>query len=125
MTKYLLRDRASYFREGIVDQVKAIGIKQMLSAPRFPWRRAYVERVIGTIRRECLDHIIVFSEEFLYQHLGTFIEYHHRSRTHLALKKIARHRDRCSRQRRGESSLSRKSADCIIATSVAPPELRT
>jgi transposase InsO family protein len=45
-----------------VAQVKAMGIKQVLSAPRSPWQRAYMERVIGTIRRKCLDHIIVFNE---------------------------------------------------------------
>lgn len=84
---YLLRDRDRIFGEHFVAQVKAMGIKQVLSAPRSPWQRAYVERVIGTIRRECLDHMIVFSERCLYQHLGRFIEYYHRSRTHLALEK--------------------------------------
>jgi putative transposase len=53
---YLLRDRDRIFGEDFVAQVKAMGIKQVLSAPRCPWQRAYVERVIGTIRRECLDH---------------------------------------------------------------------
>ena len=60
--QYLLRDRDRIFGKDFVDQVKSMGIKQVLSAPRSPWQRAYVERVIGTIRRECLDHVIVFSE---------------------------------------------------------------
>ncbi len=64
-----------------------MGIKQVLSAPRSPWQRAYVERVIGTIRRECLDHMIVFNERCLYRHLKSFVDYYHRSRTHLALEK--------------------------------------
>jgi putative transposase len=64
-----------------------MGIKQVLSAPRSPWHRAYVERVIGTIRRECLDHMIVFNERCLYWHLKSFVDYYHRSRTHLALDK--------------------------------------
>jgi transposase InsO family protein len=85
--RYLLRDRDRIFGHDFVEQVRAMGIKQVLSAPRCPWQRAYVERVIGTIRRECLDHIIVFSEGCLYQHLASFIEYYHRSRTHLALEK--------------------------------------
>ena len=68
-------------------QVKAMGIKQVLSAPRSPWQRAYIERVIGTIRRECLDHVIVFSEASLYRHLRRFVDYYHRSRTHLGLRK--------------------------------------
>jgi putative transposase len=55
--QYLLRDRDRIFGQDFVDQVKAMGIKQVLSAPRSPWQRAYVERLIGSIRRECLDHI--------------------------------------------------------------------
>jgi putative transposase len=85
--RYLLRDRDRIFGKDFVDQVKAMGIKQVLSAPRSPWQRAYVERVIGTIRRECLDHMIVFNERCLYRHLQSFINYSHRSRTHLALEK--------------------------------------
>ena len=68
-------------------QVKAMGIKQVLSTPRSPWQRAYVERVIGTLRRECLDHVIVFSEAGLTRHLGNFVEYDHQSRTHLSVQK--------------------------------------
>ena len=62
-----------------------MGIKQVLSAPRSPWQRAYIERLIGTIRRECLDHLIVFDERSLCHHLRAFCDYYHRSRTHLAL----------------------------------------
>ena len=68
-------------------QVKAMGIQQVLSAPRSPWQRAYVERVIGTIRRECLDHVIVFNERSLHRHLQAFVDYYHRNRVHLALEK--------------------------------------
>ena len=85
--RYLLRDRDRIFGHDFVEQVKAMGIKQVLSAPRSPWQRAYVERVIGTIRRECLDHMIVFNEGSLYRHLQSFVEYYHRTRTHLALEK--------------------------------------
>jgi putative transposase len=85
--RYLLRDRDRIFGADFVDQVKAMGIQQVLSAPRSPWRRAYVERVIGTIRRECLDHMIVFNERCLYRHLQNFVNYYHRSRAHLALEK--------------------------------------
>jgi transposase InsO family protein len=85
--RYLLRDRDSIFGPEFVKQVKAMGIKQVLSAPRAPWQRAYVERVIGTIRRECLDHVIVFNEGALYHHLQRFLSYYHRSRTHLSLDK--------------------------------------
>ena len=85
--RYLLRDRDRIFGKNFVDQVKAMGIKQVLSAPRSPWQRAYIERVIGTIRRECLDHLIIFNERCLLRHLKSFTHYYHRSRTHLALEK--------------------------------------
>lgn len=85
--RYLLRDRDRIFGADFVEQVKAMGIEQVLSAPRSPWQRAYVERVIGTLRRECLDHVIVLNERCLYRHLQNFVNYYHRSRTHLALEK--------------------------------------
>jgi transposase InsO family protein len=64
-----------------------MGIKQVLSTTRSPWQQAYVERLIGTIRRECLDHMLVLSERCLYRHLQSFTDCYHRSRTHLALAK--------------------------------------
>ena len=64
-----------------------MGIKQVLSAPRSPWQRAFVERVIGTIRRECLDHIIIINERSLRHDIQAFCDYYHRSRTHLGLHK--------------------------------------
>jgi transposase InsO family protein len=66
-----------------------MGIKQVLSAPRSPWQRAYVERVIGSIRRECLDHVIVFSEGSLRRSLTAYLSYYHQWRTHLSLDKDA------------------------------------
>jgi transposase InsO family protein len=56
-----------------------MGIQEVLSAPRSPWQRAYVERVIGTIRRECLDHVIVLNEASLYRHVKSFLAYYHES----------------------------------------------
>jgi putative transposase len=85
--RYLLRDRDRIFGQDFVAQGKAMGITQVLSAPRSPWQRAYVERVIGTIRRECLDHMIVFHERSLYRYLQEFLKYYHQNRTHLALEK--------------------------------------
>jgi putative transposase len=85
--RYLLRDRDRIFEQDFSDQLKAMGIKQLLSAPRSPWQRAYVERVIGSIRLECLDHVIVFNERSLCRHLRDFLDYYHRSRTHLGLER--------------------------------------
>jgi putative transposase len=87
--RYLLRDRDRIFGHEFVEQVKAMGIMQILSAPRSPWQRAYIERVIGSIRRECLDHLIVFNERSLKRHLQAYSDYYHRSRCHLALAKDA------------------------------------
>ena len=85
--RYLLRDRDRIFGYEFVNQVKAMGIQQVLSAPRSPWQRAYIERLIGSIRRECLDHFIVFNERTLKRHLSAYVAYYHTTRTHLALQK--------------------------------------
>jgi len=87
--RYLLRDRDGIFGGEFRKNVAAMGIKEVLSAPRSPWQRAYVERVIGTIRRECLDHMIVLNEASLYRHVKSFLAYYHESRTHLSLAKDA------------------------------------
>ena len=80
----LLRDRDGIFGQEFRKQVEDMGIKEVLSAPRSPWQRAHVERVIGTIHRECLDHLIVFNENSLCRHMTSFVAYYHRSRTHLS-----------------------------------------
>ena len=87
--RYLLRDRDGIYGDGFSEQIATFGIEQVLSAPRSPWQRAYVERVIGTIRRECLDHVVVFGPDSLQRHLRAFIAYYHRTRTHLGLAKDA------------------------------------
>ena len=87
--RYLLRDRDGIFGHTFVDQVTALGMSEVLSTPGSPWQRAYIERVIGTIRRECLDHVIVSTEPSLRHHLSRFVDYYHQSRTHLGLHKDA------------------------------------
>jgi putative transposase len=85
--KYLLRDRDAIFGDTFTRQAKDMGIQEVLGAPGAPWQRAFMERVIGTIRRECLDHVIVFNEASLYRHVKSFTTYYHESRTHLSLAK--------------------------------------
>jgi putative transposase len=85
--KYLLRDRDRVYGQEFRRQVEVMNIKEVLSAPRSPWQRAYVERVIGSIRRECLDHVIVFDEESLRRTLRSYFCYYHRSRLHLSSDK--------------------------------------
>jgi transposase InsO family protein len=64
-------------------------ITEVLTAPRSPWQNPFAERVIGTIRREFLDHVIVLSEGHLRRRLHAYLRYYHGSRTHLALEKDA------------------------------------
>ena len=73
--RYLLRDRDGIYGQEFRDQVTVMNIKEVLAAPRSPWQRAYVERVIGSIRRECLDHVIVLSEESLRRTLRSYFSY--------------------------------------------------
>jgi len=71
------------------DQLRALEIEQVVIAPRSPWQSPYVERVIGTLRRECLDHVIVLSENHLRRIVRQFLTYYHGTRTHLTLDKDA------------------------------------
>jgi putative transposase len=82
---YLLRDRDGIYGEAFVRRVKSLGMEQKLTAPRCPWQNPVVERLIGSIRRECLDHVIIFNARHLYQVLGDYLAYYHQSRTHRAL----------------------------------------
>jgi len=87
--KYVIRDRDKIYGAGFVRRVRAMGIEQVLTAPRSPWQNPYCERVIGTLRRECLDHVIVVGEQHLRRILRKYLEYYHGCRTHLALDKDA------------------------------------
>jgi hypothetical protein len=64
-----------------------MGIVEVITAPRSPWQNAYVERVIGSIRRECLDHLVIFNERHLRRVFTSYVDYYHRTRTHLSLDK--------------------------------------
>src|SRR5271166_1725680 len=88
LPRYLLRDRDAIFGLDFREQVRDMGIHEVLSTPRSPWQRAYVERVIGSIRRECLDHLIVLDETSLRRILISYFDYYHRSRTHLSLGRL-------------------------------------
>ena len=68
-------------------RVKGMGVEEVVTAPRSPWQNPYAERIIGSIRRECLDHVIIFSETHLRRVLSRYFRYYHRSRTHLSLRK--------------------------------------
>jgi|SRR5579863_679281 len=87
--RYLLHDRDSIYGEVFRQRVRRMAIREVLTAPRAPWQNPYVERLIGSIRRECLDHVIVFNEAFLRRTLKSYFQYYGHSRTHLSLAKDA------------------------------------
>jgi putative transposase len=86
--RYLLHDRDHAF-ERLETTAMAMGIEEVLTAPRSPWRNAFVERFIGSVRRECLDHVIVFNEAGLVRLMTLYRAYYEQSRTHLSLDKDA------------------------------------
>jgi len=85
--RYLLRDCDASYGSDFRGRVEAMGITEVITAPRSPWQNAYVERVIGSIRRECLDHIVIFNERHLRRVLSSYVDYYQRTRTHLSLDK--------------------------------------
>jgi transposase InsO family protein len=85
--RYLLRDRDASFGSDFRSRVEAMGITEVITAPRSPWQNAYVERVIGSIRREYLDHVLIFNERHLRRVLSSYVDYYHRIRMHLSLDK--------------------------------------
>jgi transposase InsO family protein len=87
--RFLLRDRDRIYGEEFRRRVAGMRIEEVMTAPHSPWQSPYVERLIGSIRRECLDHVIVLGENHLRRIMRSYIAYYHRSRTHLSLCKDA------------------------------------
>src|SRR5579864_9298875 len=87
--RHLLRDRDGAFGPAYTHRIRAMGIRDHPIAPRSPWQNAYVERLIGSIRREALDHLIVFDTAQLRRVLKNYASYYNRVRTHLSLRKNA------------------------------------
>jgi transposase InsO family protein len=83
--RYLLRDRDGVYGQAFRRRVRSMGLEQVIIAAQSPWQNAYVERLIGSIRRECLDHVIVLDEEHLRRVLRRYFSYYHCWRTHLSL----------------------------------------
>jgi len=83
--RYLLRDRDGVYGAAFCKRIRSMGIREVLIAPRSPWQNPFVERVIGSIRRECLDDVIVLNERHLKRMLKDYFDYYHGWRTHLSL----------------------------------------
>ncbi len=85
--RYLIRDRDRAYGTIFQARLRAMHIEEVLIAPRSPWQNPYAERVIGSIRRDCLDHVIVLDQSHLRRILKAYLTYYHQSRTHLSLEK--------------------------------------
>src|SRR5438874_7987805 len=108
--RYLLGDRDKSYGPAFRHRVRAMGV---ITAPRSPWQNPHAERLIGSIRRECLDHVIILNERHLRRVLSSYFQYHHDSRTHLSLVPY-------NLPRPATSLASQRLAVCTIAMSVEP-----
>jgi len=87
--RYLIRDRDGAYGEIFVRRLRSMGIRDRPTSPRSPWQNGYAERLIGSIRRECVDHIIVLGERHLRHVLLSYMKYYNEIRSHLSLEKDA------------------------------------
>jgi hypothetical protein len=118
--RYLLRDRDAIEGECFTRSITNMGIREVIIAPRAPWQNAFVERVIGSIRREGLDHVIVLSEAHLGGLLRAYFAYDNTARPHQSLDNNSPSHARCIRPTSGAWYLSRRSVGSITATSGRP-----
>jgi putative transposase len=83
--KYLIRDRDGIYGKDFGAWLKTLGIEEVVAAPRSPWQKPFVERFMSTLRRECLDHVIVLGERHLYRIVSDFLAYYYEARPHQSL----------------------------------------
>jgi transposase InsO family protein len=87
--RYIIRDRDCVYGDVFLRRLRAMGIRDRPIAPRSPWQNGCAERLIGSIRRDCLDHVVVFGEQHLRHLLHSYQKYYNEARTHLSLNKDA------------------------------------
>jgi transposase InsO family protein len=107
----LVRDNDGAYGHAFTNRVRAMRIRDRPISPRSPWQNPYVERVIGTLRRDCLDHVLIFGERHL---RGVLTFYYNETRSRLGLGKDARYDDQSNDL--GRLSSHQSGPDCIIAT---------
>ena len=86
---YLVHDNDGAYGQAFTRRLRAMGIRDRPISPRSPWQNPYAERLIGTLRRECLDHVLIFGERHLWRILALYSSYYNQTRTHLSLGKDA------------------------------------
>ena len=87
--RFMIRDRDGIYGHDFHERARHLGIEEVITAPRSPWQNPFAERVICSIRRDCLHHVIVFNEAHLLRVLTSYFAYYHQSRTHLSLDRNA------------------------------------
>jgi transposase InsO family protein len=87
--RYIVRDRDCVYGDVVIQRLRAMGIQDRPISPRSPWQNGYSERLIGSLRRDCLDHVVVFGERHLRHLLNSYQKYYNEARTHLSLHKDA------------------------------------
>ncbi len=85
--KYIIRDRDGIYGEKVLETIKFLNVNDIVISARSPWQNGYCERVVGTIKHECLNHMIIFNEAHARRILKKYFEYYHDDRTHLVLEK--------------------------------------
>jgi transposase InsO family protein len=86
---YIIRDRDGAYGAGFIQRIRAMDIRDRPTLPHSPWQNGYAERLIGSIRRDCLDHVVIFGERHLRHLLRSYQKYYNEARTHLSLCKNA------------------------------------
>jgi transposase InsO family protein len=122
--RFLLRDRDRIYGAAFRAQAKTLDITEVLTAFRSPWQSPYVERFIGSIRRECLNHVVIINEISLRRHMASYLDYYHGSRTHLSLGEDAPDERAVQAQEMGKIYAIPKVGGFIIDTSAEPPNVR-
>jgi putative transposase len=87
--RFMIRDRDSIFGDQFRRRVEGLGIKESLTAPQSPWQNPFAERLVGSMRRERLNHVVILGDHHLHAILRSYFAYYHRARTHLSLSKDA------------------------------------
>jgi transposase InsO family protein len=87
--RYIIRDRDAVYGDVFIRRLRAMRIRDRPTAPRSPWQNGYCERAIGSIRRDCLDHVVVVGERHLRHLLRSYATYYNQARTHLSVNKDA------------------------------------
>ena len=120
--QWLLRDRDAIYGDACRRRVAGMGITEVITSPSSPWQNPYAERLIGSIRRECLDHVIVLGERHLRRLLTANLTYYHGAPHIWPWRRTRRRHDASRRLQKDPSSRSLKLADCIIATNDVQPD---